>query len=222
MNVWYQSIQAFVKSFGPFFDRSLRPKSRHSEQFVKKLLTILQLIGTNVWLPNTHNVPPEVDFESSRSPTKSESWNSPNLHCLAVFPKWQYCLYSLVWWIYEINRFKRLSDALVHFVMDRASLLTDHRTSRLQFVPGISILEQFESIHVTILKQISFLLLWCGGRQCMELILCRVVESSCLWWNIMTLCHKKWWIFLSSHCGACVNVCEWLRTDGTENNLWKN
>ena len=32
------------------------------------------------------NVPPEVDFESSRSPAKSESWNSPNLHCLAVFP----------------------------------------------------------------------------------------------------------------------------------------
>ena len=26
----------------------------------------IQLIGTNVWLPNTHNVPPEVDFESSR------------------------------------------------------------------------------------------------------------------------------------------------------------
>ena len=31
--------------------------------------------------------------------------------------------------IYEINRFRRLSQALVHFVMDRASLLTDHRIS---------------------------------------------------------------------------------------------
>ena len=28
----------------------------------------IQLIGTNVWLPTMHNVPPEVDFESSRSP----------------------------------------------------------------------------------------------------------------------------------------------------------
>ena len=46
----------------------------------------IQLIGTNVWLPKTHNVPSEVDFESSRSPAKSESWNSPNLHCLAVLP----------------------------------------------------------------------------------------------------------------------------------------
>ena len=44
----------------------------------------IQLIGTNVWLPKTHNVPPEV--ESSRSPAKSESWNSPSLHCFAVFP----------------------------------------------------------------------------------------------------------------------------------------
>ena len=89
----------------------------------------IQLIGTNVWLPKMHNVPPEVDFESSRSPAKSESWNSPNLHCLAVFPTWQYCLYSLVWWIFEINRLKRLSQALVHFVMARASLFTDHQIS---------------------------------------------------------------------------------------------
>ena len=51
----------------------------------------IQLIGTNVWLPKTHNVPPDVDFESPRSPAKSESWISPNLHCFAVFPTWQYC-----------------------------------------------------------------------------------------------------------------------------------
>ena len=30
----------------------------------------IQLFGTNVWLPNMHNVPPEVDFESSRSHAK--------------------------------------------------------------------------------------------------------------------------------------------------------
>ena len=46
----------------------------------------IQLIGTNVWLPKMHNVPPEVDFESSRSHAKSESWHSPNLHSSAVFP----------------------------------------------------------------------------------------------------------------------------------------
>ena len=90
----------------------------------------IQLIGTNVWLPKIHNVPPEVDFESSRSPAKSESWNSPSLHCLAVFPTWQYCLYSQVLWKNEINRFKSLSHALVHFVMDRASLFTGHNKFR--------------------------------------------------------------------------------------------
>ena len=52
----------------------------------------IQLIGTNVWLLKMHNVPPDVDIESSRSPAKSESWNSPNLHCFAAFPTWQYCL----------------------------------------------------------------------------------------------------------------------------------
>ena len=33
--------------------------------------------------------------------------------------------------MYEINRFRRLSQALVHFVIDRASLFTDHRISSL-------------------------------------------------------------------------------------------
>ena len=36
-----------------------------------------------------------------------------------------------VWWMCEINLFMRLSQALVHFVMDRASLFTDHRISGL-------------------------------------------------------------------------------------------
>ena len=31
--------------------------------------------------------------------------------------------------MYEINLANRLSQALVHFVTDRAGLLTDHRTS---------------------------------------------------------------------------------------------
>ena len=72
----------------------------------------IQLIVTNVHLPNMHKIPPDVDFESSKSPAESESWNNPNLHCGAVFPTWQYCRYcrySLVWWMQEIERTKRLS-----------------------------------------------------------------------------------------------------------------
>ena len=61
------------------------------------LFSHIQLIGTNVQLPKTDNVPPEIDFQSSRSPAKSECWNSRSLHCLAVLSTYQYCLYSQVW-----------------------------------------------------------------------------------------------------------------------------
>ena len=59
------------------------------------------------------------------------------------------------------QRDNRLSQALVHFVIDRASLFTDHRISGRP-------------------ERISILLLLNDGRRCMEFILCRVVESSCL------------------------------------------
>ena len=39
----------------------------------------IQLIGTNMRLPKMHRIPPDIDFESSRSPAKSESRNNPNL-----------------------------------------------------------------------------------------------------------------------------------------------
>ena len=46
----------------------------------------IQLTGTKVRLPKIHMTPPEVDFESSRSPAKSESWNNQSLQCCALFP----------------------------------------------------------------------------------------------------------------------------------------
>ena len=70
-------------------------------------------------------------------------------------------LWSILWWILQV-----------------CSLTIEYLV--VQSVPSISISEQFESIHVTILLQISNLLLWSGGHRCMEYILCRVVESSCL------------------------------------------
>ena len=59
----------------------------------------IQLIGTNGWLPKMHRIPPDVDFESSKSAAKSESWNNPSLRGCAVFPTSQYCRFSLVWWM---------------------------------------------------------------------------------------------------------------------------
>ena len=45
----------------------------------------IQLSVTNVRLPKIRKTPPEVDFESSRSPAMSESWKKPSLQCCAVF-----------------------------------------------------------------------------------------------------------------------------------------
>ena len=85
--------------------QSLKPKDREREshlcvnlhreklpQLLQKLCETevcflhIQLIGTNVWLPEIHRIPPDADFESSSSPANSESSNNPNLHCLAVLP----------------------------------------------------------------------------------------------------------------------------------------
>ena len=56
-----------------------------------------------------------------------------NLETVPVCIVWQYYPHDNIVCIHkydeEMNRFRRLSQALVHFVMDRASLFTDHRIS---------------------------------------------------------------------------------------------
>ena len=69
------------------WEREYRPcVNLHREKLFPLLWSCVQLIGTNVWIPKMHRAPPDVDFESSRSPAKSESWNNPSLHCFAVLP----------------------------------------------------------------------------------------------------------------------------------------
>ena len=56
----------------------------------------------------------------------------------------------------EIKRAKRLSEALVHFVIPRASLCTEKKECQVyQFVPVTSILRHFVSILLTILQLIQ-------------------------------------------------------------------
>ena len=50
----------------------------------------IQPIGTYVPLPKMHQTPTDVDFESSRSTAKSESWNNRNLQCWVALPTWQH------------------------------------------------------------------------------------------------------------------------------------
>ena len=60
---------------------------------------------------------------------------SENLETVPICIVWQYYLQDITVCIhmcdenFEINRFSRLSQALVHFVMDRTSLFTDHKIS---------------------------------------------------------------------------------------------
>ena len=88
----------------------------------------IQLVGTNVWLPKMHNVPPEVDFESSRSPAKSVLKQSQSalfssithITILSVFTS------MMNMWNQSIQAFVTRFGP---FVIDRASLFTDHRIS---------------------------------------------------------------------------------------------
>ena len=92
----------------------------------------------------THNVLPEVDFESSRSPAKWESWNSPSLHIV-----WKYYPHSNTICIHMCDECKiSIDSGVCHklwsiFVIDRASFFTDHRISSL---PIRSKYKQFKTI----------------------------------------------------------------------------
>ena len=52
------------------WEREYRPcVNLHREKCETEVCFLhIQLIGTNVWLPKIHKTPPDVDFESSRSP----------------------------------------------------------------------------------------------------------------------------------------------------------
>ena len=80
----------------------------------------------------THNVPPEVDFESSRYPPKNRSLQTvPACIVLHYYPQSDtVCIHMRDECKISID-FKRLSQAVVHFLIDRACLFTDHRISSL-------------------------------------------------------------------------------------------
>ena len=106
----------------------------------------IQLIGTNVWLPKMQRIPPDVDFESSRSPAKSESWNNLHLQCCAVFPTQEYnaC-------IHMCDECKRSNAPNVCHMLLFISLPHEQVCSQTskhqvyQYVSNIDISEQFVS-----------------------------------------------------------------------------
>ena len=81
-------------------------------------------------------------------------------------------------WNQSIQTFVTGLGPFLWWIVQVCSLTIEYRV--VQVVPSIRISEHFESILVTIIQQISLLLLWSGGHRCMVWILCRVVVSSCL------------------------------------------
>ena len=116
---------------------NLNPASKemisHSVELCKTEVCFLHIqhIGTNERLPKTHNVPPEVDFESSRSPANRSLEPVPVCIVLQYFP------HSKTVCIHMCDECKiSIDSGGCHrlwsiFVIDRASLFTDHRISGL-------------------------------------------------------------------------------------------
>ena len=139
----------------------------------------IQLIGTNVWLPKMHKDSTRCWF--SNLPGR---WQNQNLAIIPLYIDVQCFPYDNIVWIHLCdeckipNVLRRLSHALVHFVMARASLFADHNMSGL---PIRAEYRHFRPICEHTVWQFShkflfLLLFWIDGRQCMVLRLCVIVE----------------------------------------------
>ena len=119
----------------------------------------IQLTGTNVRLPKMHNIPPEVAF------------GIPNISCkIGVLERSRSALlgsvsHMTIFFVVtcmmnaKIKQDYCLSQALGHCVIDRANLFNDHRISGLPIRAKYEYFRKSESILLTILHRISFLLL---------------------------------------------------------------
>ena len=61
-----------------------------------------------------------------------KSWSRSIPHCWAVFPTWQCCFNSHVWWMFEIKRTGLVSHALVHFFDSTSKFV--HRPQNIRSV----------------------------------------------------------------------------------------
>ena len=129
----------------------------------------IQLIGTNVWLPKNAQCSSRSGFFNPQDLPRSQS-----LETVPICIVWQYYPHDNTVCVHKYDEYmKSIDSGVCHRLWSillwivRAYLLTI-KYQVVQFLPNISILEHFESIHVTFLQQISFLLLWSGGHRCME------------------------------------------------------
>ena len=186
--------------------------------------------GTNVWLPKTQ-CSSRSGFWILKIFLQNQSLETiPICIVLQCFP------HDNIVCVHLYDECKRSNDKIVGhmfwsilwLIVQICFLAIEYQV--FQYVPNISISKQFESIVLTSLPRISILLLKNDGRQGMELILCRVVESSCLpthnivphisWHdpsehgNFQLLLRKYWtqtWFWNCQHCLClCHSIFEYI------------
>ena len=97
-----------------------------------------------------------------------------SLETVPVCIAWQYYPHDNIVYNHMYDEYKKSIDSgvchkpwsILWLSVQAYSLTIEYQV--VQFVPSKNILEQFGSILVKILQQISFLLLWSGGHRCME------------------------------------------------------
>ena len=109
------------------------------------------------WILNPQDLPKNRSLETIPVCIVLQYYPHNNIVCIHMYDEckksidWRVChkLWSILWWIVQVR-----------------SLTMEYQV--FQYVPSVSMSEQFESILFIILQQISFLLLWSGGHRCME------------------------------------------------------
>ena len=138
----------------------------------------IQLIGTHVWLPKN----PQCSI-------RSRFWVLKISRKIGVLKQSQPALFGSITHMTILFIFTCVMDVRYQPIQSFVTDVDPFRYRSCKFVhwPESSntcqvqaFQKQFERILLTILLQISILPLWNDGHRCMEYILCRVVESSCL------------------------------------------
>ena len=126
--------------------------------YTHAFLLHIEHIGTNVWLPNTHSVRPKVDFASSTSPEKSESWKQSQSALLCGFPHNNVvCIHSCD----ECMRSNVLDVCRKLWSTSWWHVQVCWLTIKYQVykcVPNVNMIGPFERKHLTILLLLSILL----------------------------------------------------------------
>ena len=124
----------------------------------------IQLLGTKVWLPKTHEVPTRSIFRVLNISRQNRSLETvPTCIVLKCYPHDNTvgtftCVMDV--WNQSIQSFVTGFGPISWSIVQVCSRTIKNQV--FQFVPNMSISEQFESILLTSLQQISILLLWNG------------------------------------------------------------